>query len=171
MITPDPFAEVQPVRSAWMVTLADLALLLAGFLVLVQAVKPDDRVALAKSMRARFGEDVATATVAVQAGALSGFAPGSADASPAETARLADWAREELRDPRAALSIIGSTDGSATDRDTATGSSALLATDRARAAAAAILAVVPNARLAIAADPRPHGRTVQVTVALIGEEK
>lgn len=167
----DPFADAAPARSAWMVTLADLALLLAGFLVLVQAVKPDDRVALAKSMRERFGEDMATAPVAVQAGALSGFAPGSAAAPAGEAARLAAWARQELRDPRAALSIIGSTDGSPGDRDPATGNAALLAADRARAAAAAILAEAPNARLAIAADPRPHGRTVRVTVALIGEEK
>jgi hypothetical protein len=167
----DPFAPDAGPRAPWLVTLADLALLLAGFLVLVQATRPGDRAALAQGMRERFGDAPAAAPppVAVQATALAGFAAGSADAPPAEVAALVAWAREQLRDPRVRLNVAGTVDGSAADRDPGTGSAAVLAADRARAAARAVAAAVPDARMTISADPGPRGRRAWVSASFAGE--
>lgn len=167
----DPFAADAPARTGWLVTLADLALLLAGFLVLVQATRPADRPALVQSMRERFGQPAPTDTpIAFQGTALTGFAPGSAAPLGREAARLAAWAREQLRDPRAGLTINGAADGTAADRDPATGSAALLAADRARAAAAVVAGAVPGARLSVSADAHPRGRAAWITVAFVGEQ-
>jgi len=152
--------------AAWAVTLADLALLLVGFLVLTAAIRPADRDALARSMRARFGE-VDTAP-AVAAAAETGFAPGSARLADGG-ARLVPWAREQAADPRVRLTVTGSTDGTAADRDPATGSAELLAADRARAAAAAIAAAVPGARLSVRTSPQPLGRGAWVSASFAGE--
>ena len=149
-------------RPVWLVTLADLALLLVGFFVLMQANRLDPK-EIARGMAEGFG--VAAPAMPVEAQAVRGFAPGSA--LPPDLAALAAWARTATRDPRVALTVTGATDGAADDR--AEGSAALLAADRARAVAAA-LARAGVTRAQIATDPRPSGRHVIVTLAFAGEE-
>jgi hypothetical protein len=155
-----------PARPLWLVTLADLALLLVGFLVLLHATSLDRR-ALAAGLKAGFG--VATPAddpMPVAAAALTNFAPGSATL-PASPAALAAWAREALRDPRVSLRVAGSVDGSARDIDPVTRSGAVLAADRARAVAAA-LAPVAGGRMAVATGPSKR-RQVIVTLAFSGD--
>ena len=53
MTTDPPFPEAAPARPIWLVTLADLALLLVGFLVLVQATGAERRPALLNGLRAQ----------------------------------------------------------------------------------------------------------------------
>lgn len=159
------FPDIAPPKPIWLVTLADLALLLVGFLLLVQVTAPPKKQELARSFRQAFGAEP-PAPIPVAATALR-FAPGSA--APGDTAALVAWAKDAARDPRVAFTVTGATDGSATDADPATGSPALLASDRARAAAAALGGVVEPRRLRLATDPTPRGRTATVTLAFTGE--
>ncbi|MDT8760645.1 flagellar motor protein MotB [Sphingomonas psychrotolerans] len=138
-----------PARPIWLTTLADLALLLVGFFVLLQAdqVNPDT---LAAGFRAGFGVREQAPAMPVDVAAVTGFAPGSAQLPDAAGARA--WARTAAADPRTRLRIIGEVDGSALDVDPLTGSGAILAADRARAVAASLVrsgAVAPG-RIAIA---------------------
>ena len=169
MIADDPFAPA-PSRPLWLVTLADLALLLGGFFVLLQANRTIPPAELARGMAAGFGA-AAPAPIAVDAHAIDGFAPGAPDlaALPAE---VAAWARQATRDPRVALSVTGSTDGTAADVDPASGSAAVLAANRAGAVVARLAgAGVPVARTVITTAPRPAGRRVVVTLAFAGEKE
>ncbi len=61
-------------RPLWLVTLADLALLLVGFFVLIQATRAQPS-ALAHSLRAGFATDEPALPVAAEG--VMGFAPGS----------------------------------------------------------------------------------------------
>lgn len=165
---PDP----QPNRPLWLITLADLALLLVGFLVLIQATQTGGRhlggKALAEGMRAGFGgTEPDTTPMPVASAGLLDFAPGSA-IPPAAPAALVAWAREAARDPRVQLTVTGSTDGSRADVDPATGSAAILAADRARAVAAALSSVAP-VRVTITTTTRPGRRAAMVTLAFAGE--
>ena len=157
-------------RPLWLITLADLSLLLVGFLVFVQ-VTTLDKTTLAAGLRAGFGAEAEPATMPVAAGALGGFAPGSAElAAPIDD--LAMWARDAARDPRVRLNIVGFADGTAVDVDPATGSGALLAADRARAVAAALVetdAIAPD-RIILSTSERP-GRRVLVTLSFTGDQK
>lgn len=148
-------------RPLWLVTLADLALLLVGFLVLLHA-RGDDA-AVARALQARFSGE---APLAVAAEQIATFAPGSA-ALPGPPDRLRRWAADQLRDPRVVLTVTGAVDGSPADVDPATGSGELLALDRARAVAA----LLPPARVRTATAPHgvPGGRRVTVTLAFAGE--
>jgi outer membrane protein OmpA-like peptidoglycan-associated protein len=124
-------------RPLWLWTLADLALLLVGFFVLIQAT---DRQALARGLREGFGgsaSDIAQADPIPLASAAVAFAAGSA--APQSTDGLISFATTELRDPRVSLRVTGSTDGSRGDVDPATGSAQLLAADRARAVTALLI--------------------------------
>lgn len=167
------FPDARPVKPLWLITLADLALLLVGFLVLVQATSLD-RTALAAGLRAGFGAGEPAAPppppLPVAAGALGGFAPGSAAlAQPIDA--LAGWARDAARDRRVKLRIVGGVDGSRRDTDPRTGSGALLATDRARAVAAALVdagAVAPD-RILVSTSERPGPRRVLVTLSFTGD--
>ncbi|MET0180987.1 MAG: hypothetical protein ABW194_10985, partial [Novosphingobium sp.] len=103
----------------------------------------------------------------VAAAAMMNFAPGSA-ALPSAPAGLIAWAREAVRDPRVALTVTGSTDGSAADVDRATGSATLLAADRARSLAAALAPVGP--RITVTTSPHPGRRAAIVTLAFVGEQ-
>lgn len=164
----DDLPELAPARPPWLITLADLALLLVGFFVLLQANRHLDRTALAQGLRAGFGVAADPTPMAVAAGAMSGFAAGSA-ALPSDGVALAGWAREALRDPRVTLLLTGAVDGSPADRDPATGSAAVLAADRARAVAVALIgAGLPADRLTLAAAARPGRRGVTVTTAYAG---
>ena len=140
-------------RPLWLVTLADLALLLVGFLVLVQAT--DDRDALARGLRDAFGQ--AEAAPIPVAAAVTAFAPGSA--ALADPAPLVAWARTELRDPRVTITVTG-----AAER----GEGVLLAADRARAVLAALIgADLPADRLQLATARAP-GRHATLTLAFEG---
>lgn len=173
MTATDEFPEPVAGKPVWLMTLADLALLLVGFLVFVQASRDGDAAALARGIRQGFGAPAAAASaprapdaMPVAAAAMLDFAPGSAQL-PSTPAAIAAWAGEVTRDPRVTLKIAGAVDGSARDVDPVTGSGAILATDRARAVAAALVTAhaVPPGRFAITAADRPGRRAVVVTVA------
>ena len=136
----DEFPEMVASRPVWLITLADLALLLIGFFVFVQANNHLDSRQLAQGLRAGFGgantpEAPAGADpMPVAAAAMLGFAPGSATL-PQSPAGVIAWARAAAADPRVTIKVSGETDGSAADVDPTTGSAAVLAADRARALA------------------------------------
>ena len=166
----DDFPAFAPARPLWLITLADLALLLVGFFVLLEANRQLDPRAITRAVAVGLG--VTPPPLAVAAEVVSGFARGSA-ALPASPDALAAWARGELRDPRVALRITGATDGSAADIDRATGSAALLATDRARAVAAALAArgvPIERTQISNAEAGARRARHVLITLAFIGEE-
>jgi hypothetical protein len=174
-MTMDDFPEDGPDRPIWLMTLADLALLLVGFFVFVQAAQHLDQQALARGIREGFGVSVTAPAATVEpmpvaAAAMLNFAPGSA-ALPTSPASLIAWAREAARDPRVTLKISGSTDGSAGDIDPGTGSGAVLAADRARAVAAALArakAVAPG-RMIIVNATAANRRAVIVTLGFAGD--
>lgn len=147
-MTADALLDDEPRRPLWLMTLADLLLLLVGFFVFLQANRTLDAKAIGDGIRGGFGIVTAVRPMAVEATAMSGFAPGSALVTVSPDAAIA-WAREATRDPRTIITIVGQTDGSATDVDPATGSAAILAADRARATAALLAGAVPPARLRI----------------------
>lgn len=158
----DDYPEIAA-RPIWLVTLADLALLLIGFFVLLQASQTD-RGALAKGMRQGFGAQEAAA-IPVAAAGIADFATGSATIN-GDGAGLVAWARDAARDPRVTITVTGSTDDSAADVDTVTGSAAILAADRARAIAA-LIAPVAGKRVAIATST--GRRAAIMTLAFAGE--
>lgn len=155
--------DTPPARPLWLVTLADLALLLVGFFVLLQSNRIEPA-SLARSLRTGFAGPVADAPMAVAATRIDGFAPRSA-ALPNDPAALAGWARTQLADPRVTLTVTGAA-GLGGDVDPVTGSATLLATDRARAVAAVIAPIAP-ARVLIATTAGPPA--VTVTLAFAGE--
>ena len=169
----DEFPVAPAGRPPWLVTLADLALLLVGFFVLLQANQSLDRKALADGLRAGFGAAPTASTVAapepvaVAAAGMFAFAAGSAELPSAPDA-LVVWAGEVARDPRVQLRITGSVDGTPADVDRATGSAAVLAADRARAVAAALATVAPG-RIVVTTAARPGRRQVLVTLAFDGD--
>jgi len=184
------YPDRQPGRPLWLITLADLALLLVGFFVLLQATqtagdRPLAPRALAAGLREGFGAP-ATATAAtaaaeiarprfpaasaalpVAAAGMLDFAVGSATL-PTSPAALAGWARDAVRDPRVQLTVTGSVDGTPGDVDPVTRSAAILASDRARAVAAAIAQVAPG-RVTLATSPTTGRRAAIVTQAFVGE--
>ena len=159
---PDP----APSRPLWLVTLADLALLLVGFFVLLQASERPR--AITDALRTGFGgAPAAPAPLPVMAAGMLDFAPGSA-ALPESPAAVIAWAREGLRDPRVALTVTGSTDGSAADVDPVTGSAAILAADRARTLAATLAGI--SRRITVTTANRPGRHAAIVTLAFAGEQ-
>ena len=161
--------DIAPGRPLWLVTLADLALLLVGFFVLLQANQNLSPRELARGIAAGFGVEPAPAAMPVASHGIAGFAPGSA-VLPQRPDALVAWARAELRDPRVRLTVTGGTDGGAQDVDAASHSATVLAADRARAVAAALIAGgVPDARLLLSTTPARGPRAVVVTLAFAGE--
>lgn len=170
----DEFPEIAPGRPIWLITLADLALLLVGFFVLIQASQHLDRKALARGIREGFGAPaVSPAAIAdpipVAAAAMMNFAPASASL-PSDPAGLVAWAREAVRDPRVTLKISGTADGTPADVDPLTGSGAVLAADRARAIAAVIAEahVVPAGRMTIVNAPDVPGHNRRAVIVTLG---
>ncbi|MBX3562972.1 MAG: flagellar motor protein MotB [Sphingomonas sp.] len=142
------FEDEPPARPVWLMTLADLALLLVGFFVFLQANQMDGK-AFAASLRAGFGAAETEAAMPVEMALVGGFAPGSA--VPGDSTAARDWAYAAAGDPRTRLKITGEVDGSSQDVDPATGSGAILAADRARAVATLLVASgVSPARIQIA---------------------
>ncbi len=138
------FDEDEPGRAVWLVTLADLSLLLVGFFVFLQASRIDPA-KLATGIRSGFGADSAAPAMPVDVATVTGFAPGSAVVL--DSAAAIEWARMATRDPRTRLRVTGEVDGTAADVDPATGSGPILAADRARAVAALLVragAVAPG---------------------------
>lgn len=162
----DMWDEIAPARSVWLITLADLALLLVGFFVMLQANRELDRETLLAGLRAGFGvEEAVVAPMAVAAARVEGFAEGSA---AADMAGAILWARDAARDPRTRITITGSAEG-VRDLDPATGSAAILAADRARAVAAALVrsGAADPARIVIVTDPGKR-RAVTLSVGFAG---
>jgi hypothetical protein len=160
-------------KPLWLITLADLALLLVGFLVLLQATQHIGGAGLSKrdlanGIREGFGaNDTEPAPMPVAAAGVLDFAAGSA-ILPTTPGALVAWAREAARDPRVMLTVTGSTDGTPADIDRVTGSRAVLAADRARTVAAALAAVAPS-RVAIVTATKPGRRAAIVSVAFVGD--
>jgi len=132
-----------PARPVWLMTLADLALLLVGFFVFLQANQSLSPQALAEALRAGFSSE--PVAMPVDLATVRGFETGSA-VLPDSAAALA-WVRTAARDPRTRLKITGEVDGTPADIDQLTGSGAILAADRARAVASLLIhsgAIAPN---------------------------
>lgn len=176
-MTFDEFPDARPTRPIWLVTLADLALLLVGFFVLLQANQQVDRRAIAAGLRVAFDGEAAPAAaepMPVSAAAASGFAPGSAMLATSPDTLVA-WVRDALADPRVTIRITGSVDGSPGDVDAVTGSAAILAADRARHVAALLAAagIAPTGRITIAsaAQPSRGRRIVLVSTGFAGDRQ
>lgn len=186
-MTDDFFPEYRPARPIWLVTLADLALLLVGFFVLVQANQKRDFPALAKGLREGFGVRAATGNdpppppapsaktpadpMPVGVSAMTGFAPGSSTL-PQSPAALTNWVRDQARDPRVSLKIIGSAGADPADVDPETASAVILATDRARRLAVALVKAraIPSSRVTISTDVGAGApRAVTLTIGFAGE--
>jgi hypothetical protein len=179
----DDFPEAPTARPVWLVTLADLGLLLIGFFVLLQAHRGKDDAMLAKALRHSFGGASQTeltapaltpeAPMPLAVAMVDGFAAGNTTPPAASLAATIAWARDISRDSRTMLVVTGAVDGSAADVDPATGSGALLAVDRARTVAAAIARAVPGARLAIDATDAnlQHQRGVRVSLGFAGNRQ
>lgn len=175
MTADDAYPEPVANRPIWLMTLADLGLLLVGFFVFIQASQHLDGKQLAQGIRSGFGVTSGAAPapasdpMPVAAAAMLDFAPGSA-VLPSSPAGLIAWAREVTRDPRIVLKVSGGIDGSPSDVDATTGSGAVLAADRARAVAAALAEAhaVPPGRLEILGAGKPGHRNVTVTIGFAG---
>lgn len=169
-MTAGAFPDHAPARAPWLITLADLALLLVGFFVFLQASRHVDRDALARGIRHGFGAPALAAAVApmpVAAAAVRDFAAGSAVLPGAPGSWMA-WARDAARDPRVTITLTGAVDGSAKDVDPLTGSGTLLAVDRARAVGKALAEAraVPLDRLRIVTAPAHGGGARGVVITL-----
>lgn len=157
-----------PARPLWLWTLADLALLLVGFFVLIQAT---DRKALAQGLHEGFGGKVESIApqpdpIPVAAAAVP-FALGSAQMQTADG--LADFAANSLKDPRVSLRVTGATDGSAGDVDPTSASASILAGDRARAVTAYLISRGAAADRIIIAGAATGRRGVLVTMSFTGD--
>ncbi|MCR5870505.1 MULTISPECIES: OmpA family protein [unclassified Sphingomonas] len=167
-LSPDSWDDIAPARSVWLITLADLALLLIGFFVLLQAHREADRTRLLAGLRSGFGVEAPAPVdpMAVARARVDGYAPGSAYADLTATI---SWARDVARDKRTVITITGSTAPEG-DTDPRTGSAAILAADRARAAAAALVAegAVSPERLILRVAPG-NRRAVTLSVGFAGD--
>lgn len=163
-MTADQILEDEPRRPIWLITLADVMMLLVGFFVFLQANEALNGKQIAQGLREGFGI-ASEPEMAVEVNRVAGFATGSA-LLPAND--VSGWAVEATRDPRTIIRIVGGTDVSAQDVDPATRSPAILAADRARAVAALLTKSVPPARLAIETRPGA-GRGVQLTIGFAGD--
>ena len=172
----DVLPEIAPARPVWLMTLADLALLLVAFFVFIQANRQLDGDTLARGIRAGFGAAdtltiVPPAPMPVSASGLYGFAVGSA-ALPGPVAPLVGWARDATRDPRAMLAVTGMVGGSSDDVDPVTQSAAVLAADRARTIVGVLIGhgIGPD-RITITAAGRTGRRGVGVTTGFAGNRQ
>lgn len=163
----DSWDEIAPAKSVWLITLADLMMLLVGFFVLLHANQSLDRDKLLAGLRAGFGiEEADIPPMTVATARVDGYAPGSARA---DASHLIAWARDAARDTRTRITITGSTAASG-DVDPQTGSAAILAADRARAVAAMLArggAIDPE-RIVISIEPGKR-RAVTLSVGFAGD--
>ncbi len=172
-----------PARPLWLMTLADLGLLLLGFFVFVQASQHLDPAALSASIREGFGVEAAATTpepdappaaepaMAQELGSVDGFAPGSAEIAQ-DTAALVRWVKGAAADRRTRVRLVAGTDGSSGDVDPVTGSAALLAADRARAVAVVLVAsgaISPDRIEFAGGENAPRGRRVLIAIGFAGD--
>jgi outer membrane protein OmpA-like peptidoglycan-associated protein len=177
-------ARRAPKRAPWLMTLADLSLLLLGFFVMIQAAQsrgPESARNFARGLRMAFdGGDASTrlklapspSPLALEANVMTGFAPGQA-VLPASPQDIIDWVRDTTGDPRSRLIVRGHADGTIGDVESTTGSGLALASRRAEALASAIEAsgAIPAARMRIEAnvaeypqhDPRARRADISIT--------
>jgi flagellar motor protein MotB len=151
-------------RPPWLITLADLSLLLVGFFVFMQAtsLKPrQQQAAIEAGIRNAFGGD-GQVRIALEANAITGFAAGEA-ALPRDIRAVSGWAREALADRRTKLTVTGYSDGTAGDR--LNGSALALAGLRADVAAAALASAVPGDRIRTSAAVAPGARRVTLAIS------
>ncbi|NNM77063.1 hypothetical protein HJG53_09135 [Sphingomonas sp. ID1715] len=151
-------------RPLWLITLADLSLLLVGFFVFMQATSHKNaaqQAAIGAGIRQAFGGHPAD-PLPVDANAVTGFAAGGADLPPG-IAAIAAWASEATRDPRTRLIVTGYADASAADR--LDGSGLALAGLRADRVAAAMTGAVSADRIRTAAVVIPGMRRVTLTIS------
>ena len=151
-------------RPLWLITLADLSLLLVGFFVFLQATshKSDaQQAAVEASIREAFGGDPAQ-RLSVDANFVTGFAAGGADLPPG-IADLAAWAREALADPRTRLVVTGYADGSGADR--IGGSGLALAGLRADRVTTELARTIAADRIRSGAAVAPGARRVTLTIS------
>lgn len=181
-MTVTPFdTQDAPARPLWLMTLADLGLLLLGFFVFVQASQHLDAAAVSASIREGFGIETTTPepdarpvtepAMAQELGSVDGFASGSA-AIAQETAALARWVKSATGDPRTQVRIAAGTDGSIADVDPATGSAAVLAADRARAVAVVLVeagAIAPDRIEFAGGEDAPKARRVLIAIGFAGD--
>lgn len=150
-------------RPLWLITLADLSLLLVGFFVFLQATAHQDarrQSAVHAGIREAFGGDPGQ-RLSVDANVVSGYVPGSPDA-PIDLGAISAWAGEALGDPRTRLIVTGYADGSAEDRVEASALAlAGLRADR----VAAELTGVPADRIRTGAAVVPGMRRVTLTIS------
>lgn len=100
--------SLRPRRPLWLVTLADLALLLVGFFVFVHATAEQsaaERAAIAAGIRDAFGGDAAVAPVLSLDINRVTFAAGSA--TPPDLAPIRAWLAEAAADPRTKVTVTG----------------------------------------------------------------
>lgn len=168
-LSPDSWDEIAPARSVWLITLADLALLLVGFFVLLQAHREADRSTLLAGLRSGFGAEMPAPVdpMAVARARVEGYAPGG---TSADLGAALAWARDAARDSRTVITITGSTAPNDDDIDPRTGSAAILAADRARAVAVALVAqgAVSPDRLILRVAPGQR-RAVTLSVGFAGD--
>lgn len=158
----------EPGRPLWLITLADLCLLLVGFFVFIQASQLDKQ-QLAAAIRKGFDAPPPKAeAIPLERAAVRGFVP--ADATPPAMGHIIGWAEGAAADARTVVTVTGATDGSEADRDPLTLSAPILAADRARAVAAALVrsGAVARDRIVIATDPATGGRQVLLSVGFAG---
>jgi flagellar motor protein MotB len=152
----------RPGRPLWLITLADLSLLLVGFFVFLQATahkEAKQQDAIQAGIRKAFGGEPEP-RLAVDANLVGGFAAGSAEL-PRGAAQIVAWSRDALADPRTRLLVTGYADGSPADRHQ--GSALALAALRAEAVAG-LLSVSPE-RLRVDASVTPGARRVTLTIS------
>lgn len=177
MTTLDARFDAPPARPLWLVTLADLALLLVGFFVFVHASQID-RDTLAGAIRQGFaGEasppppDRTPPPMALDRMVVGPFAPGSAT-MPVDAAYVARWAIGAASDDRTILTVTGAVAADPADRDAVTGSAALLASDRARNVAVLLIAAgFPRDRIALSTEPVPSRAGVTLSVGFSGNRR
>ena len=98
-----PIFDEAPPRPIWLMTLADLALLLVGFFVFLQANQSLGPRELAAALRSGFTSE--PQAMPVDLALVRDFAPGSAEFGDAAAAIA--WARSAASDPRTRLKITG----------------------------------------------------------------
>lgn len=155
-------ARLRPRQSPWLMTLADLSLLLVGFFVFMQATalkSQPKQAAISAGIREAFG-GAADVRLAVEANVISGFAPTSA-ALPRDADAIVIWARDALADPRTKLIVTGYADPA----ERGGGSTLALAGRRADAVVAAFGDTVPADRILLAAAVMPDARRVTLVIS------
>ena len=168
------FPIPQKRTARWVMTLADLALLLLGFLVMVHATeKRGTSRQVARAMRAALGDSGTSAIQvgiggteqppALDANALAGFSAGSA-ALPAAVYPIAQWLRQAAADPRSRVLVTGHSDDREADRSTG---GLVLASSRADTVARALIktGAITADRVDLAASAGGRSRRVEITIS------